>query len=161
MRCAVLLVSLLLACWASAAEIRGTVVGISDGDTVTVLDVEKRQHKIRLAGIDAPEKAQAFGQASKKSLSDMVFGKKVNVIWDKRDRYGRIVGKISTDQIDACLEQVRRGMAWHYKQYAGEQSSDDRIAYAEAEAAARTRRVGLWRDAGPVAPWEFRQQRNP
>ena len=102
---------------ACAADLHGKVVGVADGDTVTVLDAEKHQHKIRLAGIDAPEKAQAFGQASKKSLSDMIFGREVDVKWDKRDRYGRIIGKISANQTDVCLEQVRRGMAWHNKQY--------------------------------------------
>ena len=77
-----------------ADTITGRVVGVADGDTVTVLDADKVQHKIRLAGIDAPEKAQAFGTRSKQNLSDLVFGKDVRVDWDKRDRYGRIVGKV-------------------------------------------------------------------
>ena len=110
-----LALALFLPAGASAADLHGKVVGVADGDTVTVLDAEKHQHKIRLAGIDAPEKAQAFGQASKKNLSDMIFGHEVDVSWDKRDRYGRIIGKISVDKIDVCLEQIRRGMAWHYK----------------------------------------------
>ena len=97
---------------------------VSDGDTVTVLDAERHQHKVRLAGIDAPEKAQAFGQASKISLSDQIFGREVAVTWVKRDHFGRIVGKISVDHRDVCLEQVRRGMAWHYKQYARDQAPD-------------------------------------
>ena len=70
------------------------MVGVADGDTVTVLDADKVQHKIRLAGIDAPEKSQPFGNRSKQNLSDLVFGKYVRVDWDKRDRYGRIVGKV-------------------------------------------------------------------
>lgn len=141
-----------------AAEIQGKVVGVSDGDTVTVLDAKKHQHKIRLAGIDAPEQGQAFGQASKKSLSDMVYGKQVEVNWNKRDRYGRIIGKISADQVDVCLEQVRRGMAWHYKQYQREQPAADRATYTAAEDLARSNRVGLWREANPVPPWEFRHR---
>ena len=112
---------LTLALWLSAGvratDLHGKVVGIADGDTATVLDAEKHQHKIRLAGIDAPDKAQAFGQASKMSLSDMIFGREVVVTWGKPDRYGRIIGKISANQTDVCLEQVRRGMAWHNKQY--------------------------------------------
>ena len=80
---------LCLATCVHAVELRGKVVGVSDGDTVTVLDAERHQHKVRLAGIDAPEKAQAFGQASKISLSDQIFGREVAVTWDKRDRYGR------------------------------------------------------------------------
>ncbi len=142
----------------SAADLHGKVVGVADGDTVTVLDSEKHQHKIRLAGIDAPEKAQAFGQASKKSLSDMIYGHEVSVNWDKRDRYGRIIGKISADQRDVCLEQVRRGMAWHYKQYQRDQSPADRHAYAAAEEQARTNHVGLWGDTNPVPPWDFRHR---
>ena len=148
-------------CWAAtsiAAELHGKVVSISDGDTVIVLDAEKRQHKIRLAGIDAPEKAQAFGQASKKSLSDMIYGRQVDVNWDKRDRYGRIIGKISAGQVDVCLEQVRRGMAWHYKQYQRDQSPADRQAYGSAEDLARANHIGLWRYPSPVPPWEFRRR---
>ena len=150
---------LCLATCVHAVELRGKVVGVSDGDTVTVLDAERHQHKVRLAGIDAPEKAQAFGQASKISLSDQIFGREVAVIWDKRDRYGRIIGKISVDHLDVCLEQVRRGMAWHYKQYARDQAPDDRVTYAEAEVAARAARAGLWRDVAPVAPWEWRHKK--
>ena len=143
---------------ACAADLHGKVVGIADGDTATVLDAEKHQHKIRLAGIDAPDKAQAFGQASKKSLSDMIFGHEVDVKWDKRDRYGRIIGKISANQTDVCLEQVRRGMAWHYKQYQRDQSPADRQAYAAAEDLAHANHVGLWGDTNPVPPWDFRHR---
>ncbi len=150
---------LCLATCVHAVELRGKVVSVSDGDTVTVLDAERHQHKVRLAGIDAPEKAQPFGQASKISLSDQIFGREVAVTWDKRDRYGRIIGKISVDHRDVCLEQVRRGMAWHYKQYARDQSPDDRGAYAEAEVAARAARAGLWQDVSPVAPWEWRHKK--
>ena len=132
---------------------------VSDGDTVTVLDAERHQHKVRLAGIDAPEKAQPFGHASKISLSDQIFGREVAVSWDKKDRYSRIIGKISVDHQDVCLEQIRRGMAWHYKQYARDQAPDDRGAYAEAEVAARAARAGLWHDLAPVPPWEWRHKK--
>jgi len=128
------------------------------GDTVTVLDDAKRQHKIRLSGIDAPEKNQAFGQRSKESLSDLVFAKTVDVETDKVDRYGRRVGKIWVNGIDANLEQIKRGMAWHYKQYAREQSKEDQREYAEAEDEAREAKRGLWKDVEPVAPWEFRRR---
>ena len=154
-----LFLALCLATCVHAVELRGKIVGVSDGDTVTVLNAERHQHKVRLAGIDAPEKAQPFGQASKISLSDQIFGREVAVTWDKRDRYGRIIGKISVDHLDVCLEQVRRGMAWHYKQYARDQAPDDRVTYAEAEVAARAARAGLWRDVAPVAPWEWRHQK--
>ena len=81
------------------------------------------------------------------------------VTWDKRDRYGRIIGKISVDHRDVCLEQVRRGMAWHYKQYARDQSPDDRGVYAEAEVAARAARLGLWHDVASVPPCEWRHKK--
>lgn len=151
------LLSIALAC--QAELITGRVVGVADGDTVTVLDQTNVQHKIRLSGIDAPEKAQAFGQRSKQSLSDLVFNKAVTVDTDERDKYGRQVGKILVDGADANLEQVRRGMAWHYKAYADEQGIKDRVVYAAAaELAARAAGAGLWSDPEPVALWEFRHR---
>ena len=126
-----------------AATITGTVVSVADGDTVTVLDATKTQHKIRLTGIDAPEKAQPFGRRSKSSLSDMVYLKQVTVETDKKDRYGRNLGKVLIDGKDANLMQIERGFAWHYKAYERDQSSVDRKAYADAENAARASRTGL------------------
>jgi endonuclease YncB( thermonuclease family) len=141
-----------------AAEILGTVVSVSDGDTITVLDSSHTQHKIRLSGIDAPEKRQAFGQRSKQTLSDLVIQQQVTVEWSKRDRYGRVVGKVVLPSgADVNLQQIRRGMAWHYKQYEQEQTPADRVAYAGAEEAARERRVGLWQDAEPMSPWQYRR----
>jgi len=148
--------SLGLAC---ANTIAGIVVGVADGDTVTVLDAVKAQHKIRLSGIDAPEKAQPFGQRSKENLSHLVFGKHVTVETGKIDRYGRTVGKVLIGGVDANLEQVRAGFAWHYKKYEGEQTSEDRRAYAGAETAARVARVGLWLDSTQLAPWDWRSCR--
>jgi endonuclease YncB( thermonuclease family) len=137
----------------------GQVVGVSDGDTLTLLDANRTQHKIRLAGIDAPEKAQAFGQASKKSLSDLVYRKQVTVYWDKTDRYQRTLGKVTLNEQDICLEQVKRGMAWHYKQYQRDQSPEDRLKYDQAEKEARHNRIGLWADESPVEPSTFRHSK--
>lgn len=134
----------------------GDVVSVSDGDTITLLDANKSQHKIRLAGIDAPEKTQAFGQPSKKSLSDLIFHKQVTVYWEKTDRHQRILCKVTLDAQDVCLEQVKLGMAWHYKQYQRDQSQEDRIKYSRAEEEARKRRIGLWSDKSPVEPSKFR-----
>lgn len=142
-----------------AAVLQGDVVGVSDGDTVKVLDINRVQHTVRLMGIDAPEKAQPFGQNSKQSLAELVYRQQVHVEWNKKDKYGRIVGKIRTpDGTDVCLAQVRRGMAWHYKQYEAEQSPADRLRYREAEASARLAGLGLWRDQAPVPPWEWRKR---
>lgn len=158
---------------ALAAELSGRVVAISDGDTITVLDNAKTQHKIRLMGIDAPEKAQPFGNRSKQNLSYLVYDKPVSVEWTKHDRYGRIVGKVMVSSSDTCpeareecakgldagLAQITAGLAWHYKQYAKEQTPEDRERYAFAEKEAKAKRAGLWRDKNPVPPWGWRHQR--
>jgi len=154
---AISLAAALLSCLglAHAKVLEGKVVGITDGDTITVL-VDRREVKVRVAGIDAPEKKQAFGQRSKEHLSDCAFGKSVSVEWNKTDRYGRTIGKVIVDGVDCGLRQVELGMAWHYKAYAKEQSSTDRVAYAEAETKATDRKIGLWSDSHPMPPWEFR-----
>lgn len=142
----------------NAATIEGRVVSVADGDTVTILDDTNTQHKIRLSGIDAPEKKQPFGQRSKQSLSDLVFAKGVTVETNKRDKYKRNVGKVLVDGVDANLVQVQRGFAWHYKAYEREQSATDRRVYADAENEARVARRGLWADVEPMPPWEFRHK---
>lgn len=145
--------------WVAHADVLlGHVVAVSDGDTITVLDDNKQRHVIRLMGIDAPEKAQAFGQKSKQSLSELVFDRDVSVTWFKRDRYGRTVGQVRLDGTDVCLEQMKRGFAWHYKQYEREQSVEDRSRYADAEKEARNARVGLWADEQPIEPSKFRRK---
>lgn len=149
---------LLLSAAANADTLQGRVVSIADGDTVTVLDASNTQWKIRLMGIDAPEKKMPFGQKSKEHLSDLVFDKQVTVDYNKQDRYGRTVGKIIINGIDANLEQIKAGMAWHYKQYQREQSSADQMSYTEAEEQARVGRKGLWVDADPVPPWDWRKE---
>ncbi len=137
----------------------GRVVGVSDGDTITLLDTTQTQHKIRLTGIDAPEKAQAFGQISKKTLSNLIYNKEVQISWQKRDRYHRILGKVLLNGQDICLEQVKRGMAWHYKKYQRDQSLDDQKLYSDAEANARASRLGLWTEANPIEPSVFRHKK--
>ena len=151
------ILALLFGLTCHAGTINGRVVSVADGDTVTVLTADKVQHKIRLSGIDAPEKAQAFGHRSKESLSGLVYDKTVTVETEKKDRYGRDVGKMLVNGMDVNLEQVQRGFAWHYKEYEREQSSNDRKLYDLAERAARAARRGLWLDAEPLPPWEFRK----
>jgi endonuclease YncB( thermonuclease family) len=126
------------------------VVGVHDGDTITGLDDSKTQFKVRLDAIDAPELGQPFGQASKKALSEKVFGKEVVVIAKTKDRYGRTVGHVMIDGRDVNLEMLEEGMAWHYKKY----DRNGRLARAEEEA--RVAKKGLWTDGDPVPPWDWR-----
>jgi endonuclease YncB( thermonuclease family) len=141
---------------AFAHHFGGQVVAVADGDTITVLDAEKRQRKVRLAGIDAPEKRQAYGTKSREHLASLVFRRDVDVEFKKVDRYGRIVGKVLVANVDAGLKQIEAGMAWHYRAYAREQTNVSRDAYAAAEADARAARRGLWAEKGPQPPWDFR-----
>lgn len=143
----------------NADTLRGRVVGIADGDTLTLLDATNTQHKIRLAGIDSPEKGQPFGQVCKQSLSDLAYDRVVEVESSKLDRYGRVIGKVLVDGQDANLEQVRRGCGWHYKKYQNEQSLNDRLTYNAAEESARAGKLGLWADHEPVPPWDWRKAR--
>lgn len=143
----------------NADTLTGRVVGIADGDTLTLLDANNNQHKIRLSGIDSPEKGQPFGQACKKSLSDLAYERAVAIESSKLDRYGRVIGKVLVNGQDVNLEQVRRGCGWHYKKYQNEQILDDRLSYNSAEESARASRVGLWADNEPMPPWDWRKAR--
>ena len=147
----------------------GRVVGIADGDTLTVIDAQHQQYKIRLMGIDAPEKAQPFGQKSKSNLSALAFNRDVEIVGNKKDRYGRLIAKVMVADancntpncpktIDANLEQIKAGLAWWYRHYAKEQSPRDREDYEVAEFNAKARRAGLWGHKLPIPPWEFRRK---
>ena len=129
-----------------------TVVGVADGDTLTILS-KGRPVKVRLANIDAPEKQQAFGARSKQSLSDLCFGRDAVLQSSTRDRYGRTVAVVHCDAVNANVAQVTRGMAWVYRQY-----NHDK-ALPAIEAMARMSRVGLWSERNPVEPWLFRKER--
>lgn len=158
-KCLIAAFLVLLPTLASAQALTGKVVGIADGDTLTLLDSANTQHRVRLAGIDSPEKGQPFGDHCKKSLSDLVFGRTVEVESSKLDRYGRVIGKVVINGLDANLEQINRGCGWHYKKYQNEQPLEERLSYTRAEANAREAGVGLWRDKDPVPPWEWRRAR--
>jgi len=139
-------------------QMAGVVVAVADGDTVSLLDADKVLHRIRLLGIDAPEKKQPFGQRAKQHLSSLAFSKPARAVCGKTDRYGRQVCQVFVDGLDVGLAQVAGGMAWHYRQYERYQAGEDRWRYAEAEGGAREARRGLWQDAHPVPPWDFRRE---
>ena len=148
----------MLATTASADTLTGFVTAITDGDTIVLL-VDKTQHKVRLNGIDAPEKAQPYGSRSTENLSGLVFQKTVTADCPKVDRWGRLVCKVTVAGQDVGLAQVNTGVAWHYKKYENEQTIDDRVSYRKAEVEARGKRIGLWADAEPIPPWAWRKSR--
>ncbi|MEM6852921.1 MAG: thermonuclease family protein [Planctomycetota bacterium] len=138
-----------------AQTLRGKVVGVSDGDTITVL-VNREEVRVRLEAIDAPETGQPFGDRAKRVLSDAVFGKTVAVEVTGEDRYERKLGFVYIrrrgEPVSVNRAMVAAGMAWHYVAY----SDDEELAEAEAEA--RKKRRGLWRDDDPMPPWEWRKR---
>jgi endonuclease YncB( thermonuclease family) len=134
----------------TAALIVGLVVAIADGDTLTVLNEDFQQVKVRLAEIDAPEKKQAFGTRSRQSLGELCHEKRAEVRVIDVDRYKRIVGRVSCAGVDANAAQVRRGMAWVYDRYA-----KDKTLY-RLQDEARSGGRGLWRDPRAISPWTWR-----
>ena len=152
-----ILFTLLLSASAQQQTITGKVVGVSDGDTLTVLDASNQQYKIRLEGIDAPESNQDFGSRAKQSLSDLVFGKTVTVESLKKDKYGRVLGKVTLGGKNINQEQIDRGMAWFYRAYQAELPANVAAVYELIETRARQEKRGLWADASPIPPWDFRR----
>jgi endonuclease YncB( thermonuclease family) len=132
-------------------------VGITDGDTITLLDSANRQHKIRLGGIDAPERGQPFGNVSRQHLAGLTIGKQAEADCPKVDRYERLVCRVLVDGKDVALAQLNAGLAWWYRKYANEQPPQERLTYEAAEDKAAVDRIGLWTDKNPVPPWEWRR----
>lgn len=134
-------------------EFHGRAVRVLDGDTIEVLSSGNHTVRVRLANIDAPEKAQPFGQRSKENLNQLVAGQAVTIIDLGGDQYGRRIGRVMVNGQEANVEQVRAGMAWVYARY----NHDEQLPGLESEA--RGQRVGLWVDPYPTAPWDFRHGR--
>lgn len=160
----------ILACVVRAEELRGRVVHVSDGDTVTLEDHQGQRHVIRLATIDAPELGQPHGQAARKHLVRLALNKTALVLTQRSDAHGRRVGKLMLAPAkckhcaltqDAGLAQLEAGHAWWYRDYKHEQTLHDQAYYEYAEFDARQRRLGLWQDGTAVAPWEWRKQHRP
>lgn len=141
---------------ALAGEVTGVVVGITDGDTIKLLDQDRREHVIRISAIDAPERSQPYGQRAKQRLSALAFRRQATARCAKIDRYRRQVCSVFIANEDVGLRLVKDGMAWHFKRFQNEQSADDARLYTVAEREARARANGLWRDARPIAPWDWR-----
>ena len=139
--------------------LQGRVVRVTDGDTVTLLDGHEALHKIRLAGIDAPESAMPYGHQATLYLMSLVFGERVEAVIYKQDRYGRTVATLMRGEQDINLAMIQAGLAWHYKHYAKEQPAAQAQAYAQAEVLARTHNLALWQDSDPDMPWDWRKSR--
>ena len=149
---------LLLASISFAAEpYQAKVVGITDGDTIKVLH-EGKQIKIRLYGIDTPEKRQAFGNKAKQFTADRVFGKTVTIIPMDTDRYGRTVGLVQSPDDPVTLNEalVKHGYAWVYRKYCRADFCPDWLIQ---EQTAKTSSIGLWADPEPIPPWQFRKRK--
>jgi endonuclease YncB( thermonuclease family) len=139
--------------------LKGRIVRVTDGDTVTLLDEHQTLRKIRLAGIDAPESAMPYGLDATLYLVSLVLGKTVEAVAYKQDRYGRTVATLMLGEQDINLAMIQVGLAWHYKHYAKEQPAAQAQAYAQAEELARTKNLALWQDRDPSAPWDWRKRR--
>ena len=151
-----------------ADEIMGTVLRVADGDTILVQTSDSRRRSIRIAGIDAPEAAQPFGRESREYLARLVSGAEVRAECPKAGRSGVLVCKVSarpTDcatcglSVDVGLAQIAAGMAWWYRRYALEQVPEVRARYESEEQTARSHKRGLWANAKPVPPWDWRRAR--
>jgi endonuclease YncB( thermonuclease family) len=135
----------------NAGEIRGKIVSVSDGDTVTLLTKNNEQIKIRLAAVDCPEKKQDFGEKAKQFTSDFCFGKKVKVLTTGTDRNRRAIGFVYVKGKCLNKELLKAGLAWHYKKYNNDEE------YANLENEARANKIGLWGMKNPLEPWLFRK----
>lgn len=138
----------------ACADIQGRVVRVLDGDTIEVLQGTSERSRIRLDGIDAPEKKQAFGQRSRQFLNNLVAQQLVTITGDKTDRYGRVLGTVWLEGQDINATQLRSGMAWAYH-YRGKASNEE---YVVLESEARSLKKGLWADPNPVEPWRWRKE---
>ncbi len=137
--------------WQESASFTGKCVGVTDGDTISVMH-DGRAVKVRLEGIDCPERGQDFSNAAKKYTSALVYDKTVEVRQTGTDRYGRVLAVVYADGTDVNLALVQAGMAWHYKRHSKSLELD------AFELEARTNQRGLWQDANPIPPWEWRRQ---
>ncbi|WP_153785391.1 thermonuclease family protein [Pseudomonas sp. EMN2] len=148
----VLALSLCFSSAFAAGDFHGKAVRVLDGDTVDVLTAQNQTVRVRLANIDAPEKSQAFGQRSRQNLTSLIAGRMVDVHVQNQDQYGRKVGRVVADGVEANTEQVRAGLAWVYTRY----NQDRRLPAIEAQA--KREQLGLWSDPQPLEPWMYRRQ---
>ena len=131
----------------------GKVVGVHDGDSITVLSSSNQQIKVRLEGIDCPELKQDFGQKAKQYTSSLCFQKQVRIVTTGKDRYGRTLAFVYVGNTCINKELLKAGMAWHFKKY---NSSSE---LGKLESTARSKKTGLWSQPSPIPPWDFRKKK--
>jgi endonuclease YncB( thermonuclease family) len=141
-------------------SIHGRITGIVDGDTINVRILGKQQIRVRIAFIDAPEKGQPFGQRAKQAMSELLFGKDVELQAHTIDRYWRLVARVLIDGQDAGLELLKQGLCWVHEKYVGEAAAEIQTGYRDAQHKAEAERVGLWQDPDPVPPWQWRKEKH-
>ncbi len=141
------------------ANEEGVIIHVVDGDTVHLLNDKQEKLKVRLHYIDAPELDQSYGMESKFVLEQLILNKKVTVISDKKDKYKRLLGVISLDEMDVNLEMIKSGAAWHFKKYAKfDQASDQYMIYDKNEHQAKLKKTGLWKEKA-ISPWLWRKNK--
>lgn len=133
--------------------ITGKVVRISDGDTFVLLTANNKQVKIRLYGVDAPEKSQDFGTVSREYLGKLLQDMEIVVLSKGKDKFGRVIGLVSAGSVNVNEAMLKAGLVWHFKKY------DANPAWASFEQKARAQRIGLWIQPNAIPPWEFRDQK--
>ncbi len=155
----ILFALLLITPWIVSGEVNlaGKVISVQDGDTLTIVDEELKEHKIRINGIDAPELDQPYGNVSKANMMELTYGRIATLECHKADRYGRSVCTVWVEGQDVGLSQLRMGLAWHYKKYQDEQAPEQRQSYSDAEITAMKGMFGLWIRENSIAPWEWRK----
>lgn len=133
-------------------DLEGRVVRVADGDTISLLDARNKQHKVRLYGIDSPERDQPYGKAAGRQLRKLVADRQVQVVIKDEDNYGRVVGHVFYDDRSVNLTMIESGYAWWYQYHAPERSD-----FRDGQRDAQSRKLGLWQDADPTPPWEWRR----
>ena len=142
-----------------SANEEGLIINVVDGDTVHLLNDNQEKLKVRLHHIDAPELDQSYGKESKFALEQLILNKKVTVISDKKDKYKRLLGVISLDEVDVNLEMIKAGAAWHFKKYAKfDQAKEQYQIYDENEHQAKLKKIGLWKEKA-ISPWLWRKNK--
>ena len=155
----IIILSIIALCQNIYADEFGLVTKVIDGDTLYLLNHNHEKLKVRLHHIDAPELDQSYGKESKFVLEQLILNKKVTVISDKKDKYKRLLGVISLDEMDVNLEMIKAGAAWHFKKYAKfDQSKDQYLIYDENEHQAKLKKIGLWKE-NAISPWLWRKNK--